>query len=195
MTLERIAVKFFTKTNTVNEAVFIDIFHEWIRFGSVPGILLDVADYRHVPQGPGVMLITHEINYAMDHAEGRFGLVAQQKLSHAATRQELILGLLHAAATFAVRLEYSFRVAGRVQFEAGEFEFYSNDRRLLPNTPAAFADLLPDLQAAAAALYPGRAATISRVDNDPRERLAVRVSAGVPLVMADVESALEAVAH
>jgi hypothetical protein len=141
------------------------------------------------------MLITHEINYALDHAEGCFGLYAQQKLSQAATRSGLIVGLLQAAATFALRLEYSFRVAGRIQFEAGEFEFYSNDRRLLPNTPAAFVDILPDLQTAAAVIYPGRAATISRVENDPRERLTVRVSAGVPVAIAEVADALEAVAQ
>ena len=30
-------------------------------------MLIDVADYRHVPAGPGVLLIGHEANYSLDN--------------------------------------------------------------------------------------------------------------------------------
>ncbi|MCB0198264.1 MAG: hypothetical protein KDJ65_40355, partial [Anaerolineae bacterium] len=100
MNIERFCVKFFARPETnLDDAVFIEIFHEWIRLKTLPGILLDVADYRHVPDGPGIMLITHEINFAMDYSEGRFGLLAQQKLSQGVTQQERILDLVRATVT------------------------------------------------------------------------------------------------
>ena len=179
MSLERFTVKFFTKPGaTVDEVEFINIFHEWIRLFKLPGILLDVADYRHVPHGPGVMLITHEINFAMDHAEGRLGLLAQRKLGDDGSRQDKILDLIHQAVNFAFQLETDYRVAGKLRFDAGSFEFASNDRLLAPNTPEAFVDLLPDLQAVTEQLYPGRKVSITRAENDPRERLTIKVAAG-----------------
>ena len=37
----------------------VAVFHQWIRDGVCPEMLIDVADYRHVPAGPGVLLIGH----------------------------------------------------------------------------------------------------------------------------------------
>ncbi|HEX9595476.1 MAG TPA: hypothetical protein VF982_01240, partial [Anaerolineales bacterium] len=72
MDIGRFCIKFFARPGyNIDDAIFIDIFHEWIRLKKLPGILLDVADYRHVPEGPGVMLLTHDINFAMDYSEGR----------------------------------------------------------------------------------------------------------------------------
>ena len=49
------------------------VFHQWIRDSVCPEMLIDVADYRHVPAGPGVMLIGHEANYSLDNRENRLG--------------------------------------------------------------------------------------------------------------------------
>ena len=49
MTIERFCVKFLAQREAdLDDAVFIDIFHEWVRLKKLGGILLDVADYRHV---------------------------------------------------------------------------------------------------------------------------------------------------
>ena len=37
-------------------------------------MLIDVADYGHVPQGPGVVLVAHEANIYLDRLDGRTGL-------------------------------------------------------------------------------------------------------------------------
>ena len=180
MDLERFAIKMFTRpgAEAVDEAIFIDIFHEWIRHKTLDGILLDVADYRHVPDGPGIMLISHEINFAMDHANGRFGLYAQRKLGEAATHRDRILELVRATVAFGALLELDHRVGQQLRFEAGLLEYSANDRLLAPNTEAAYASLKPDLEWTAAVLYPDREVTIRRVDNDPRERLAAIIDAG-----------------
>jgi len=182
MSLERFCVKFFARPGAdIDDTVFIEIFHEWIRLKKLKGVLLDVADYRHVPNGPGIMLISHEINFAMDRTDGRFGIFAQRKLGKAANHRDAVLELVAATLKFAALLENDPRTAGRLSFESGVFEYESNDRLLAPNTPAAFANLLPDLQSAANVIYPGQSVSITRVENDPRDLLTVRVDTGTSL--------------
>lgn len=57
----------------------IDVFHGWIQRDAVEGLLIDVADYRHVPAGPGVMLIGHERDYGVDLGDGVAGMVCVEK--------------------------------------------------------------------------------------------------------------------
>ena len=179
MNLERFCLKFFARTGAeIDDAVFIDIFHEWIRLKKLGGILLDVADYRHVPNGPGIMLITHEINFAMDYGGGRFGLYAQRKLGQSQNQVERILELGRATAAFGALLESDSRLAGGLKLEAGNFHFISNDRLLAPNKPDTFDDLKPDLEAAAAIVYSGQPVSVTRLDNDPRDRLTIAVDSG-----------------
>ena len=190
MALERFCLKFFARPGTdVDEAIFIDIFHEWIRFKKLGGILLDVADYRHVPHGPGVLLITHDITFALDHAGGRFGLFAQRKLGQAGKQQEMILDLVRSTVTFGALLEADPRLAGQLRLEGGRFHFMSNDRLLAPNTETAFKALRPDLEAVGAIIYPGHEASITWVENDPRDRLTVAIEAG----SVDLPSLLETI--
>ncbi|HEX9925742.1 MAG TPA: hypothetical protein VGD99_24010 [Anaerolineae bacterium] len=179
MNIERFCIKFFTRPGPdLDEAGFIDIFHEWIRLKKLGGILLDVTDYRHVPNGPGVMLITHEINFAMDHTDGRFGLLAQRKRGQGHSHQERLMELLRVSVAFATLLETDPRVQGKLSFEGGLFEYISNDRLAVPNDDATFAAIQPDLAAAAALIYPNQDVSITRVQNDPRARLTVVIDAG-----------------
>jgi hypothetical protein len=179
MSLERFCLKFFARPGApLNDAVFIDIFHDWIRLKKLPGILLDVADYRHVPEGPGVMLITHDINFGMDYNSGAFGLLAQRKRGSGRSHQENLLELARATITFGALLEADPRLAGQLRLEGGAFHYIANDRLLAPNSEAGFAALQPDLAAVAALIYPGQEVAIARLPNDPRERLTVAVEAG-----------------
>ncbi|OLP17363.1 hypothetical protein BST81_16315 [Leptolyngbya sp. 'hensonii'] len=178
MNPDRFCIKFFARPgNTIDEAILIEIFQEWIRLRKLPGTLLDVADYRHVPNGPGVMLITHEVNYAMDHSEGEFGLYAQLKLGQGETHQERMLALVKATAIFGALLESDKRVAGQFSLDGSQFLYLANDRLQLPNTEAAFTALKPDLEAVAAKLYPGQETTVTRRENDSRDRLTVVIQA------------------
>jgi len=191
MNIDRFCVKFFARPGAeVDDALFIDIFHEWIRHKKLGGILLDVADYRHVPEGPGIMLITHEINFAMDYSEGRFGLLAQRKRGYGDSQPERILELIRATAAFGTLLEEEPRLEGGLRLEGGTFHYMSNDRLAQPNDEPSFVALKPDLEAAASLIYPGRPVSISRLENDPRDRLTAVVEAGV----VDMVTLLEIVA-
>jgi hypothetical protein len=178
--LERFCLKFLARPETqVNpeESIFINIFQEWIRLHTLPGTLLDVADYRHVPDGPGIMLLTHEINYALDRGDGEFGLYAQRKRGQGATLKDRIIELARATAIFGKLLEADKRLEGSVKFNGGKFYWMSNDRLRAPNTDEAFAAIKPELEAALAELYPNQNVALSRVETDPRDRLSILVEA------------------
>lgn len=181
MNPERFCVKFFATSDTQveDEAIFIDIFQDWIKHRKLDGVLLDVADYSHVPGGPGVMLITYETNYAMDHGDGQFGLYAQRKVAEAGTQQERILSLIQSTVAFGKLLESDQRVA--VTLEGHRFLYMSNDRLNAPNTDEAFAAVKGDLEAIATQLYPGQSVTVTRVENDPSARLTAIVEAQSPV--------------
>src|SRR5579863_1712270 len=66
----------------------IPIFHGWIRDRVFEELLLDVADYRHVPEGPGVMVIGHQANYSVDNAGNRLGVRYNRKSTLDGTNQD-----------------------------------------------------------------------------------------------------------
>jgi hypothetical protein len=175
--LDRFAVKFFTTSEPdVDDAEFIDIFHEWIRLKRLNHVMLDVADYRHVPNGPGIMLVTHEVNYAMDRNDGQFGLYAQQKISDGSTLKDKILGLVKSTAQFGSLLESESALQGKIKLDGSTFHYIANDRLNAPNTEEAFNTIKGELEAIAADLYPGKTVTITRLSNDPRARLTAVVT-------------------
>lgn len=57
----------------------IAIFHRLIQRRALSWMLIDVADYRHVPGGPGVMLIGHQGDLALGSIDGAPGLSYTQK--------------------------------------------------------------------------------------------------------------------
>jgi hypothetical protein len=76
MTLEarQLALKIPAVTDVADESL-IPIFHRWIQERRIEDqLLIDVVDYRHVPEGPGVMLIAHEGHYGFDRGRGGPGL-------------------------------------------------------------------------------------------------------------------------
>ena len=73
-------LKFFLDdASEVELEEFIPVFHDWIQTQQIEELLIDVADYRHVPHGPGVVLVAHDAHYAMDLAEGRLGLLYSRR--------------------------------------------------------------------------------------------------------------------
>ena len=66
MDLHKFGIKFFANTGERFDILkLIPVYHRWIQHSALQGLLIDVADYSHVPAGPGVMLIAHEGNYAL----------------------------------------------------------------------------------------------------------------------------------
>ncbi|MFN8560709.1 MAG: hypothetical protein U0703_03535 [Anaerolineae bacterium] len=70
---------FFRNPEAVDTSAFAPLFQRWIQKQALEGLLIDVADYRHVFEGPGVILIGHESDYAIENRFGRLGLLYTRK--------------------------------------------------------------------------------------------------------------------
>jgi hypothetical protein len=174
--LHRIGVKIFAQDpGRVELEKAVPVFHRWIQEHRVPGILVDVADYAHLPESPGVVLVSHEANLALDRTEGPLGLLYTRKTPLEGALPDRLRSVLRSVLEAGVKLEAEPEFAGALSFGAGEILVLSNDRLALPNSEAAFASIRPALESVFGALYGGKPA-LARDGSDPRRRLAVRVT-------------------
>jgi hypothetical protein len=158
---------------------FIPVFHRWIKDHVLPELLVDVANYAHVPEGPGVVLIGHGSDYFMDLNEARLGLLHNRKragFGPAERLDDLARRTLHAASL----LEQDPSLAGKVRFATNELLFRISDR-LSPNTDATLAAVRPELDALGKRIFQGPF-ELTRVGG-PKELFGVRVTSttNVPL--------------
>src|SRR3954467_6549999 len=78
--IQNINVKIFVAPGTsFDHTDAVKVFHRWIKETVCPELLIDVAEYSHVPAGPGVLLIAHEANYSFDNRENHLGLLYNRK--------------------------------------------------------------------------------------------------------------------
>src|SRR6185503_11374609 len=152
----------------------IPVFHRWIKQRLLPELLIDVANYGHVPEGPGVVLIGHGSDYFMDEGEGRLGLLHNRKRAGLAPGErlaDLARRALHAASL----LEKDASLGGKLAFATNELLFRINDRLAAPNTDATFSAVKGELEALAKQLFgPSGPAELQRVGT-PKELFAVRI--------------------
>ena len=135
-------VKLFARKDTrIDWQALIPIFHRWIREQAMPELLIDVADYSHVPAGPGVMVIGHEANYSVDNRENRLGLLYNRRAALNGTSTERIQQAYDAAVAAARKLEQEPELEGSIHFDERNVEIWVNDRLLAPNTPETFSAL------------------------------------------------------
>ena len=102
---QQISVKLFNR-KAATQADLIPIFHRWIREDALAEhLLIDVADYRHVPTGPGIMLIANHAHLWMDEAAPGVGLVYGRRRDPLGDLSTKIHGALGWVATAAALLE------------------------------------------------------------------------------------------
>jgi hypothetical protein len=154
----------------------IPVFHSWIQEQGTGELLLDVADYRHVPAGPGVVLIGHEGNYSVDNTDNRFGVRYNRKMALDGSNQDRFAQATRAALTACQRLEAEPRLAGELRFNGCEVELFVNDRLLAPNSDATREAALADLQTFSAKLFGGGKYSLL-FDKDPRKLFGASVRA------------------
>lgn len=173
--LQRIGIKIASTDPAFPALELVPVFHRWIQTAALPGhMLIDVADYDHVPEGPGILLVGHQANIGLDEIGGRVGLLYYRK-------QPLegdLAARLRATVTTALQacrlLEQDDALGGRLRFDAGGVELFANDRLNAPNAPATYAAFQPALDALLQALYGGAPSTVSP-PADARSRFGVTV--------------------
>jgi hypothetical protein len=188
--LQHINVKLLVQNpEEVDLEPLIPVFHEWIRDQVGEGLLLDVADYRHVDAGPGVVLIGHEGNYSVDNTDGRLGVRYNRKTALDGSNQDRMRQAAHAALTACQRLEADPRLGGKLRFNGQELELFINDRLLAPNCEATREAADPDFQTFLQKLFRGSEYSVS-YGSEPRRLFAVFVKAAQSFRLSDLLEAL-----
>jgi adenylyltransferase/sulfurtransferase len=189
MNPKRIAVKFFAAPDPraeVDLEPFIALFHRLIQQSSVEGLLLDVANYIHVPNGPGVVLIGHDVDYGIDATGGRTGLLTLRKRAGDQSLGDLLTDTLRKALG-AVR-EIEADGSGKISFALDTLEIDVVDRLAAANEDAAYEQVKAAVEPVLKTLYGGANVTVAREQNDPRAPLRLSVTASEA---ADVATLLE----
>ena len=131
MQLQHVNVKLLVQNpEGANLEPLILVFHSWIESQNGDELLIDVADYTHVPAGPGIVLIGHEGNYSVDNTGNRLGVQLQPE--GPPRRQQSGspgAGCPRGADGVPPLLEAEPRLGGKIPaFNGQEIEIFINDR-------------------------------------------------------------------
>ncbi len=173
---KRIGIKFFAKNPEVVEIEdFTAVLQRWIQDRVLEGLLIDVVDYKHMYEGPGIILIGDEADYGMDLRDGRLGMMLTIKRHDKESVQDLLrlaFPLILKAATL-LETEVSLNEL-RFDFSEAKLEFL--DRLKYPNTPETWGQIEATLQTFAGDVFKEDVA-VSSAHDDPRETFAVWIKA------------------
>lgn len=189
--LYRFSLKLFVEPGlSLNGADCIPVFHHWIQTAALDRLLIDVADYTHLVGGPSALLVGHEGNLSIDHADGRSGVVCTSKrLAASGSLPARILGVADTLFVAAKLLESDATFEGRLRFVPNELQFQANDRLLAPPGDNSDAALKPPLQRVMETLYPNQP---HRIGGTPGaiDRVGITLKASEPV---SLDSLLERV--
>ena len=148
----------------------IPVFHRWIQESEPSRRLIDVADYRHVPAGPGVILVGHDAIYGLDESGNRLGLLYSRRTTRDGSPYENLRDAYDSAVATMHKLEAESAFAGQLSFKDDECEIAVNDRAAAPNTPETEAALKPVVAQLLDEVWGQGKYTLNRV-GEPRDLL------------------------
>jgi hypothetical protein len=193
VTPRRISAKFFAQPDVaaaLDLRPVLGLFHRFIQQGSLEGLLLDVADYAHVPAGPGVMLIGHDVDYAIDLTDRRAGLLTTRKRHPNLPLCELLRDTLRRALIAVQQVEAD--ASAGLRFGTGEIELRFVDALAAPNTRDAYESVCKEIEPVATRLFDASGFELARARaDDPRAMLTVSLSASEASPALDAGALLE----
>lgn len=196
MDFQHITVKLFADRADFALHELIPVFHRWIQKNVLPEVMLiDVADYAHVPEGPGVMLIAHEGHFSLDAGSFRsdkpaMGVMYANKRKATGSTADRIRRSLALAVKAAVLLQNEADLAGRINVTPGQLLIRFDDYLLTANDDAAFDAVRSDVQQVLEAAYDGAAVTLTR-DNNSKTSLTIAVSVAGEMSLSDLAARLD----
>jgi len=153
----KIVVKFYAQdVGGMTDADFVPILHGWIQNHAVSDhILVDVASYAPVHNGPGTLLVSHEANFYLDRLDGFLGFSYSRKQPLDGSFADQLRYCFAQALEGCQRLQEDPKVAGRLRFRTDEAVIRLNDRLLAPNTAETFDRVRGDIDQVARQLWRG----------------------------------------
>lgn len=173
MLSERLQLKLYLEPSEHFELeALIPVFHRFIREQLIKELLIDVVDYSHVPDGPGVVLIGHGADYYLGALDGAYGLVYSRKRGGPgpeARLEDALRRLINAARLLEQEQSLKWR------FKSAELSLRLTDRLHAPNDDATFASTKAEVEALFSKIYGGDVA-VERLAA-AKEPLGVRIKA------------------
>jgi hypothetical protein len=186
MELNHVNVKLLVKDpGQVSLEPVVPVFHSWIQDQVYDEQLVDVADYTHVPAGPGVILIGLEGDYSVDNTDARLGVRYNRKVVLEGSNQDRLNQAARAALNACQRLEEDPSLEGKLRFNGQDVEVFINDRLLAPNNEDTRQKLKPEFQKFGDQLF-GAGNYSLTWNEDPRRLLTVFLKASQPVPVGDL---------
>lgn len=134
MELQKFGVKLFLDaSSSYSSKHFIPIFHSWIQHNLISDhLLIDVADYSHMIDGPGIILIAHEGHFSLDQENYQPGMMYMRKTKLEGTFIDRFNQVLSIVIDAANRIQKN-DTNQNIQFIKNSFRFISNDRLYAEN--------------------------------------------------------------
>jgi hypothetical protein len=175
MNLQHTTIRFsFDGEPNLNLSRAIELFHSWVSAQSLDGMSIDVVDYRHVPNGPGIVLIGLQGDYYLN----KTGLRYTRKAAVEGTNLDVLKQAFATGSTVCSRLESEFE---GLKFCRKNFEISVNDRAIAPNTLESFEQLKGDIESFFTGELGAGSAKVAFVQSDPRKLLTVKVELAAPV--------------
>ncbi len=171
---KRLVVKLFAKNSEVAETeAFVPVFQRWIQEDFADELLIDVVDYKHVPEGPGIILIGYEGDTAYDFVHGKAGLQYTYKQTN---ESSLVDALTIAVKRLLVAVEKAEReiALNGLEIDATRLQIGFLDRLNYPQDDAVVEAVLENLAPVAQTLF-GESASIMVEQIDSREPLQITI--------------------
>jgi len=159
---------FLDNPASIDVGVFSGVFQRWIQDNVLDELIIDVADYRHVFEGPGIVLIGHASDYFIENRDGRLGLLYTRKRQTDANLQNQLQTAFRLALNAAELLQAESAFEPRLKFRADEVEIRLLDRLQFPNQPETLELVKDELNAVLAGLYGDKTVNLTAAYADPR---------------------------
>lgn len=187
MNPDRISVKFFLKEPAdIDLDKVVPVFQRWIQDHTVEDMLIDVVDYKHVHEGPGIVLIAHEGDYGFDLGDGRPGLLYVRKRDGGDTLKKQLNLIFRHVLSACQQLEAETTLDG-ITFDYNNAKINFADRLNAPNTPETFESVSEDVQTFLSSIY-GNDVSLENANQDKRETFAIHANV---VGNVDIEKVLE----
>ena len=188
MELQHINVKLMLATpDEVDLEPLVPVFHSWIEQQAPGDLLLDIADYRHVPAGPGIILIGYQGDLSVDNAQDRLGVRYNRKAELDGDNESRLRQAAIAALTACRRLESDARLDGKLLLRRQGSRAFSSTIACLPRIMSSTRHSAePELARLLRQALRRRTLLALAFENEPRQLFSARAKAEKTFTASDL---------
>jgi hypothetical protein len=150
-------------------------------------MLIDVTEYTHVHQGPGLLLIANEANYSLDEMDGKRGMLYNQKRTSEKSGEEHLKTAFRRVLQACALLEKEPEAVGKLKFAVNHLQVFINDRLAAPHHSQTNEELEKVLKPLLDSLFDG-AKYLLIAERDPKKRSGFEIKVDKPF---DLEAILK----